>query len=187
MFERFYAKVHLSNPKTVNGLVKLLESKGDKLKIRDVPANPQERLSKVDSPDQDQVNDPEVRAMRQLYQMVVGSLIWVQTTGRFDINAALLHLCRFMSNPGEKHTQAMIWTVGYLKGSSKMKHFEIELYWIQDEVQVYKTVKLVKIDTKYQLADPGTKNLPYKEFKEKVMQFMTDFIQVVVDYFQWGK
>ena len=72
-------------------------------------------------------------------------------------------------------------------GSSKMKHFEIELYWIQDEVQVYKTVKLVKIDTKYQLADPGTKNLPYKEFKEKVMQFMTDFIQVVVDYFQWGK
>ena len=100
LFERFYAKVHLSNPKTVNGLVKLLESKGDKLKIRDVPANPQERLSKVDSPDQDQVNDPEVRAMRQLYQMVVGSLIWAQTTGRFDINAALLHLCRFMSNPG---------------------------------------------------------------------------------------
>ena len=36
LFERFYAKVHLSNPKTVNGLVKLLESKGDKLKIRDV-------------------------------------------------------------------------------------------------------------------------------------------------------
>ena len=60
----------------------------------------------VASPDQDQVNDPEVKAMRQLYQMVVGSLIWAQRTGRFDINTALLHLCRFMSNPGEKHTQA---------------------------------------------------------------------------------
>ena len=83
-----------------------------------MPANPQERLSKVDSPDQDQVNDPEVKAMRQLYQMVVGSLIWAQTTGRFDVNTALLHLCRFMSNPGEKHTQAMIWTVGYLKGTA---------------------------------------------------------------------
>ena len=56
--------------------------------------------------------------MRQLYQVVVGSLIWAQTTGRFDINTALLHLCRFMSNPGEKHTQAMIWTVGYLKGTA---------------------------------------------------------------------
>ena len=44
----------------------------------------------------------------------------------------------------------------------------------------------MKIDTKYQLADPGTKNLPYKEFKEKVMQFMTDFIQVVVDCSQWA-
>ena len=80
--------MHLSNPKTVNGLVKLLESKGDKLKIRDAPANPQGRLSKADGPDQDQVNDPEVKAMRQLYQMVVGSLIWAQTTGRFDINTA---------------------------------------------------------------------------------------------------
>ena len=53
LFERFYAKVHLSNPKTVNGLVKLLESKGDKLKIRDVPADPQGRLSKVDGPDRE--------------------------------------------------------------------------------------------------------------------------------------
>ena len=26
-FERFYARVHLSNPKTVNGLIKLLERK----------------------------------------------------------------------------------------------------------------------------------------------------------------
>ena len=94
--------MHLSNPKTVNGLVKLLESKGDKLKIRDAPANPQGRLSKADGPDQDQVNDPEVKATRRLYQTVVGSLIWAQTTGRFDVNTALLHMCRLTSSPGER-------------------------------------------------------------------------------------
>ena len=82
--------MHLSNPKTVNGLVKLLESKGDKLKIRDAPANPQGRLSKADGPDQDQVNDPEVKAMRRLYQTVVGSLIWAQTTGRLDVRSAII-------------------------------------------------------------------------------------------------
>ena len=152
LFERFYAKVHLSNPKTVNGLVKLLESKGDKLKIRDVPANPQERLSKGDSPDQDQVNDPEVRAMRQLYQMVVGSLIWVQTTGRFDVNAALLHLCRFMSNPGEKHTQAMIWTVGYLKGTA-MRGVEYSLEGNQKLVGYVDANHATCEDVQFQIED----------------------------------
>ena len=68
-----------------------------------------------------------------------------------------------------------------------MKHFETDLYWIQDEVQQYKSFKLVKIDTKKQLADPGTKNLSYREFVDKVFQFMTDFVEHVVDYFSWGK
>ena len=112
-FERFYAKVHLSNPKTVNGLVKLLESKGHELMIRNTPADPVEKLSKMDCPQADQLELSDVRELRKLYQMVVGSLIWANTTVRFDINAALCLLCRFMSNPGEKHAEAMIWTVGY--------------------------------------------------------------------------
>ena len=49
--------------------------------------------------------------------MVVDSLIWANTTVRFDINAALTMLCRFMSNPGVKHAEAMICTIGYLKSS----------------------------------------------------------------------
>ena len=56
-----------------------------------------------------------------------------------------------------------------------MKHFETDLYWIQDEVHVNKTLlKLKKIDTKEQLADPGTKNLPFREFTEKVMKYFVD-------------
>ena len=54
-------------------------------------------------------------------------------------------------------------------------------------MQQYKSFKLVKIDTKKQLADPGTKNLSYREFVDKVFQFMTDFVEHVVDYFSWGK
>ena len=38
--ERYYAKVHLSNPKTINGLVKLLENKGYYRKERNIPADP---------------------------------------------------------------------------------------------------------------------------------------------------
>ena len=291
--------------------MKLLESKGHELMIRNTPADPVEKLSKLDCPQADQLELSDVRELRKLYQMVVGSLIWANTTVRFDINAALCLLCRFMSNPGEKHAEAMIWTVGYFKGtvmrgieysvngndklvgyvdsdhascedrrsmycymfmlangpitcksgftdrrcisgtaesevravhaskeacmhlkylikvfdelglpsivqdveindsqpnlaiyednsaciswseqetgSTKMKHFETDLYWIQDEAQQYKSFKLVKIDTKKQLADPGTKNLSYREFVDKVFQFMTDFVEHVVDYFSWGK
>ena len=90
--------------------------------------------------------------MRQLYQMVVGSLIWVQTTGRFDVNAALLHLCRFMSNPGEKHTQAMIWTVGYLKGTA-MRGVEYSLEGNQKLVGYVDANHATCEDVQFQIED----------------------------------
>ena len=81
-FERYYAKVHLSNPKTVNGLVKLLENKGYSLKERNIPADPSVKLLKSDCPDTDSSTKIEVKATRKLYQMIMGSLIWANTLCR---------------------------------------------------------------------------------------------------------
>ena len=111
---RYFSSCKISIPTAIDKLVKLLEI--DRATYRDVPANPDVRLSKLDCPTEEQLT-PETLQMQKLYRFVAGSGIWINTTCRPDITFAVTALCKFMSNPGHVHFQAAIWLVRYLSGT----------------------------------------------------------------------
>jgi len=112
--ERYYEKVHLSIPKSINSLTKLLDISDD-TKSRKVPVNPSFKFSKSDCPDGDL--DEATKRMQKWYQAIVGTTIWINTTVRIDISFGVHQLCQFMSNPGYAHYDAAIWMARYLKGT----------------------------------------------------------------------
>ena len=127
---RYYSWVKVSIPTAINKLVKLLDLDNAKDKL--IPANPDIRLSKDDSPTLEQLSG-ETREMQSIYRTIVGSCIWLQTTCRPDISYALIQLSSHMANPGYTHMKAATWIVQYLKGTANWgvkytstgnKHFE---------------------------------------------------------------
>ncbi len=49
------------------------------------------------------------------YRSCVRSLIYLETGTRYDIMFAVTKLAKFVSNPGIKHYEMLIWLLGYLK------------------------------------------------------------------------
>ena len=117
---RFYSSCKISIPTAIDKIVRLLEI--DTSSHRDVPANPDARLSKLDCPTPEQLT-PETLQMQKLFRVVAGSGIWINSTCRPDISFAVNQLCKFMSNPGFVHFQAAIWLIRYLSGT---KHWGIK-------------------------------------------------------------
>ena len=111
---RFYSACKISIPTAIDKIVRLLEI--DAGSYRDVPANPDTRLSKLDCPTPEQLT-PETLQMQKLYRVIAGSGIWVNSTCRPDITFAVNQLCKYMSNPGHVHFQAAVWLVRYLSGT----------------------------------------------------------------------
>ncbi|KAI3646834.1 hypothetical protein MP228_009762 [Amoeboaphelidium protococcarum] len=54
------------------------------------------------------------------YQQVVGALLYTACATRPDISAAVGKVCKFSSNPGQKHWTAVKRICKYLKGTSKL-------------------------------------------------------------------
>jgi len=55
------------------------------------------------------------------YRMLVGSLNWLVTLGRYDIQYTSASLARYMMAPRQGHMHAMMRVFGYLKFNSKFK------------------------------------------------------------------
>jgi hypothetical protein len=117
---RYYSSCKISIPTAIDKIVRLLEI--DTSSYRDVPANPDARLSKLDCPTPEQLT-PETLQMQKLFRVVAGSGIWINSTCRPDISFAVNQLCKYMSNPGFVHFQAAIWLIRYLLGT---KHWGIK-------------------------------------------------------------
>ena len=111
---RFYSACKISIPTAIDKVVQLLEI--DASSYRDVPANPDTRLTKLDCPTSEQLT-PETLQMQKLYRIIAGSCIWINSTCRPDITFAVNQLCKYMSNPGHVHFQAAVWLIRYLSGT----------------------------------------------------------------------
>jgi hypothetical protein len=111
---RYYSWVKVSIPNGIDKLVKMMDL--ELARNKDVPFNPDVRLTKDNSPIAEQLG-ADTLEMQSLYRTVVGSAIWFQTTCRPDISYALIQVCSYMSNPGYTHMKAATWLVQYLKGT----------------------------------------------------------------------
>ena len=76
-----------------------------------------------DSADEERFSDP------RLYQEVVGALMWLSITYRYDISVAVGFASRFSSNPSNHHWKAVKRILRYLKGS-----IDFELVYSSEEV-----------------------------------------------------
>jgi hypothetical protein len=75
-----------------------------------VPGNPNERLSKLDSPH----SEEEREAITYPYMSATGTLLYTALCTRPDIFFSVAQLCRFNSDPGEKHVEASKQVFKYL-------------------------------------------------------------------------
>ena len=75
------------------------------------------KLSKADSPSEEEQQATENVELKQLYQEAVGSLMYLMICTRPDIAFAVSFLSRFSSNPGIKHWQAVKQVFKYLNGT----------------------------------------------------------------------
>lgn len=84
-------------------------------KPQKVPLIPGFEISSHDSP-----TDPETQARlaKSGYRELLGSLLWIARVSRPDIQAAVSILCRFASNPSERHLKALRGILAYLSGTS---------------------------------------------------------------------
>ena len=80
-----------------------------------VPLEPGFEISSHDSP-----TNPETQARlaKSGYRELLGSLLWIARVSRPDIQAAVSILCRFASNPSERHLKALRGILAYLSGTS---------------------------------------------------------------------
>ncbi|KAL7685824.1 hypothetical protein Plhal304r1_c029g0095261 [Plasmopara halstedii] len=60
---------------------------------------------------------PKVAGLKP-FRELIGSLLYVANSTRPDIRVAVGALSRYLENPREKHWQAGIWILRYLKGTS---------------------------------------------------------------------
>ena len=82
------------------------------LKFVSTPVNPDVKLAPSESPD-DVCN-------QQMYQAVIGSLLYVSTKTRPDIAYAVISVTRFSAKPTREHWTAVKRILRYLKGTSNL-------------------------------------------------------------------
>ncbi len=85
----------------------------DKMKPTNTPTN-NYKLSSQDSPD---INEESNIVDKKIYESMVGSLLYSSISTRPDISYAVSVISRYMKNPGQKHEEAAIKILRYLKGT----------------------------------------------------------------------
>ena len=96
------------------------------------------------------------------YRMMVGSLNWLVTLGRFDIHYTVITLARHMMIPRQGHMYAMKRVFGYLKSNYKfsMKYNTEEPDFSMHKIEDYDWFPLygeVKEELPYNMPDPKKK------------------------------
>jgi hypothetical protein len=76
------------------------------------------RPTKTDSPTAEEQLKPEMQKLKQQYQELVGSFIFIMNTCRLDIAYAVTQLCRRMSNPSNKDWKAALDVLNYLHSTA---------------------------------------------------------------------
>jgi hypothetical protein len=115
-----FSSVHLSIPKLIDSL--LSDYDKDNMVTASTPMKSTLKLYKDDRPKEEDITK-ELIFMQKRYRNIVGTYIFLQGTCRPDIVFATMILCRSMANPGEKHMEAAMHLMAYLKGT---KHRGIE-------------------------------------------------------------
>jgi hypothetical protein len=92
-----FKAVHLSASKLINELI--VQHKPNEDDIRTTPMDPTYRQTKANSPSTEDQTKPEMIQLKQKYQELVGSYIFIMNTCRPDITYATCQLCRRMANP----------------------------------------------------------------------------------------
>ena len=62
------------------------------------------------------------------YRSMIGSLNWLISLGRFDVQYCTTTLARYNNGPREGHLKAVLRVLGYVKNSSKGSFLLIQLY-----------------------------------------------------------
>ena len=75
------------------------------------------RPTKADSPSTEEQLKPEAKKLKQKYQELVGSFIFIMNTCRPDIAYSVSQLCRRMANPSKEDWTAAINVLHYLHGT----------------------------------------------------------------------
>jgi hypothetical protein len=91
-----------------------------KPKEEDIRATPMEttyRPTKADSPTAEDQLKPEMKKLKQQYQELVGSFIFIMNTCRPDIAYSVSQLCRRMANPSKGDWTAAMNVLHYLHGT----------------------------------------------------------------------
>ena len=79
-----------------------------------VPLAPGFEISSHDSPTD---TETQAKMAKAGYRELLGSLLWISRVSRPDIQAAVSILCRFASNPSERHLKALRGILAYLSGT----------------------------------------------------------------------
>jgi hypothetical protein len=110
-----FSAVHLSASKLIKELIDEHQPKEDE--IRKTPMEPGYRPTKATSPSEEEQRKPEMKRLKQAYQELVGSYIFIMNTCRPDIAYSVSQLCRRMANPSTEDWTAAINVLKYLHGT----------------------------------------------------------------------
>jgi hypothetical protein len=80
-------------------------------------AKPREYTSPLEKADHPEINttDELDQASIKIYQSMIGSLQWVISLGRFDIQTATMTMSRFRTAPRKGHLEQLKHIYGYLR------------------------------------------------------------------------
>ena len=75
------------------------------------------RIDKADMPAPGSYEHEQMKDVRPVYMSLIGGLIWLATMTRHDIAFAVSQLARVLTNPGQRHFDAAIRVLLYLKST----------------------------------------------------------------------
>ena len=105
----------MSASKLIKELIE--EHKPNEDDIRTTPKETSYRPTKADSPTAEEQLKPEIRKLKQQYQELVGSFIFIMNTCRPDISYSVSQLCRRIANPSKEDWTAAMNVLHYLHGT----------------------------------------------------------------------
>jgi hypothetical protein len=113
--DRASKRLHMSQEQYIEKVLRRFNM--DKAKVVSSPLTTNFKLTDRDCPS----SKKEIEEMDRIpYASAVGSLMYAMVCTRPDIAYAVGVVSRFLSNPGEKHWEAVKWILRYLRGTSKL-------------------------------------------------------------------
>nr|GFA55234.1 retrovirus-related Pol polyprotein from transposon TNT 1-94 [Tanacetum cinerariifolium] len=113
--DRGAKKLHISHEQYIEKVLRRFNM--GKAKVVSSPLTPNFKLTDKDCP----FSKKNIEKMDRVpYASVVGSLMYAMVCTRPDLAHVVSVVCRFLSNPGKKHWEAVKWIFRYMRGTSKL-------------------------------------------------------------------